>query len=583
VNGVARPLLDRLAGLETEYALRRVTRPDDAGGADNRRFFAALVVALRCRVPLAQAAYLKTGVFLANGGALCYEAVRPSSGFGLIEGATPECRSPRQLLVAQRAQDTLLREAARCAHPSGEFLLLKNCRDSRGHVYGAQENYEVTLAQGCWLAVWRLGMLVLLPVILAVWLLMLAVIVLVLLPLVLLSALAALLLAPLSSHPARLRRRLLGDWSSAEELGLPSWYEALSNGCERLLVLPLACLLWLLMRCVAFRRVRQQLTPFLISRVVLAGSGWLDSRGRFHLAEKAPALNTLLGFGGLLGERGVYSIGHFYKAALVEAWRTPLGYLRLLRPRQRLQIALGDSNMAQQAEYLRVATTMLVLDCIEQGALRGAPRFRWPVRVLHRFAADATLTASARACGGRRWTALEVQRFYLQACRQFVQCHPQPPGEAWEILRLWEETLDALESDRTALVGRIDWVTKQYLLDQVAADAPWEVRKKVDLRYHELSPEGYFSQLEAAGAAVRLLNDDEIEHAIRNPPADSPAAARGRYIREFAVGGAPLKVNWDYVFLPRGGWTLQAIALRRFQRPRTEHSPADGPQHREST
>lgn len=582
MNGAARPILDRLAGLETEYAVRRVALPEEHGTRDNRRFFASLVAALRWRVPLAQAAYLKTGFFLANGGALCYEAVRPSSGYGLIEGATPECRSPRELLTYQRAQDALLRDAAQAADAGGQFVLVKNCRDSQGHVYGAQENYEATLADGWRLAAWRAGMILLLPVILAVWLMMLAVIVLVLLPLVLLSALAALVVAPLSSRPAQLRRRLVGDWSSGEELGLPSWYEAVSNGFERVLVLPFACLLWLLMRCVAFRRVRRELTAFLVSRVVLAGSGWLDAAGGFHLAEKAPALNALLGFGGLLGERSVYSIGHFYKAALAEVWRTPLGYLRLLRPRQRLQIALGDSNMAQQAEYLRVATTMLVLDAIEQGALRDAPRFRRPVRALHRFAADATLRVAARAAGGREWTALDVQRFYLQACRQFVESHPHPPDEAREILRLWGQTLDALQSDWESLVGRIDWVTKQYLLDQVASDAPWEVRKKIDLRYHELSPQGYFHQLDAAGAAAHLASDEQIAHAIRNPPADSPAAARGRYIREFAVGGAGLKVNWDYVFLPRGGWTLQAIALGRFRRAPPAPAQQDDPQHRQS-
>jgi hypothetical protein len=79
------------------------------------------------------------------------------------------------------------------------------------------------------------------------------------------------------------------------------------------------------------------------------------------------------------------------------------------------------------------------------------------------------------------------------------------------------------------------------------------------------------------------VSDEEIAHAIRNPPADSPAAVRGRYIREFAVGGAALKVNWEYVFLPRGGWTLQAIALRRFRRAPPAPSQQDDHQHRESS
>src|SRR5262249_26382548 len=74
---------------------------------------------------------------------------------GLIEGATPECRGPRQLLACQRAQDRLLAETAQAAGPG--FCLVKNCRDSQGQVYGAQENYSVHLASGWRLRLWRIA------------------------------------------------------------------------------------------------------------------------------------------------------------------------------------------------------------------------------------------------------------------------------------------------------------------------------------------------------------------------------------------------------------------------------------------
>jgi proteasome accessory factor A len=92
-------------------------------------------------------------------------------------------------------------------------------------------------------------------------------------------------------------------------------------------------------------------------------------------------------------------------------------------------------------------------------------------------------------------------------------------------------------------VGRLDWPTKLYLLEQ-AADAPLEQRKKIDIRYHELSAEGYFQQLSAAGVARCVVSDEEIDRAKRNPPSDTPAAKRGRYIREFSGGGDPLEVDW---------------------------------------
>ena len=44
-----------------------------------------------------------------------FEAERPAAGGGLIEGATPECRGPREVLVYQRAQDRLEDRTAQVA------------------------------------------------------------------------------------------------------------------------------------------------------------------------------------------------------------------------------------------------------------------------------------------------------------------------------------------------------------------------------------------------------------------------------------------------------------------------------------
>jgi proteasome accessory factor A len=89
-------------------------------------------------------------------------------------------------------------------------------------------------------------------------------------------------------------------------------------------------------------------------------------------------------------------------------------------------------------------------------------------------------------------------------------------------------------------------------MDRSGRGAPWEVRKKIDLRYHELSEDGYFQQLRRAGVARGLVSDAEIAHARRNPPLGTPAAVRGRYIREFAADDAPIAVHWDAIYLGQG-------------------------------
>jgi proteasome accessory factor A len=315
---------------------------------------------------------------------------------------------------------------------------------------------------------------------------------------------------------------------------------------------PLAVLLLSALWLTAFVRIRRELTPFLVSRVVISGSGMLDDYGRFLLADKASAMNCLTGFGGLLGDRPIFCLGHFFKAVYADAWLAPQQYLKLFAARQRLQISLGDSNLADVAEYLRVGTTLLVLDVVEAGEMPALPRLRRPIRALKTVVNDSTLHARLPLAGGGRLSALEIQRFYLEACRQFLDRRPTAPAEARDIIHRWEIVLDALEDDPQSLVGTLDWVTKRFLLDKAGRAASWEARKKIDIRYHELSPQGYFQRLRTTGIIADLLTPAEIDHARRNPPAGTPASVRGRYIREFAADGESVTVNWQAVFLGSG-------------------------------
>ncbi len=543
-----------------------------------------MLAALRERVLAVDAHHFKQGVFTANGGAVWFERVQYSGGHGLIEGATPECRTPRQVLVYQRAQDHLLRESTTGSHVQGEFTLLKNDRDSRDNVYGAQENYEVRVAEGWRLVAWRLGLALLAPLMLLGWLGLLLQVV-TLIAYLAAAGLLYLVLRGFLPLPARRRALLLllgemaaeGDETAAP---LPLWLEVFFLQFTRLVTAPLALGLWLVGRLTAFVPHRRQLLPFLASRSVIGGTGMLDKDGRFHLADKAEAMNCLIGYGGFLNDRPMFSFGHFFKAMAFQAWAAPGDYLALFRPRQRLQICLGDSNMCEEAEYLRVGVTLLILDAIESEGMPPVPRLRSCRRAVRTLSADPTLSARVPLSGGRQWTALQIQRFYLNAVRQFLDRRPDAPEEAHDVFRRWEEVLDALEEAATCpdeqhalshdaagesllaesrpnialepLVGRLDWVTKQFLLDEAGAGAPWEARKKIDLRYHELSGEGYFVQLADAGYATRIVTDEELDRAVRTPPPGTPASARGRYIREFAEGTLPFRVNWNSIVIGRG-------------------------------
>lgn len=564
-------VFQRLMGLETEYALH-ISAPQRQAGVSRYAIYQRVVAALRSNIPTVAARHLREGVFHAAGGAVWFDAEWMAFGGGLIEGATPECRSPRDLLAAQRAQDSLLVDAVQQSF-GASVSLLKNDRDGEGNIYGAQENYSAQFAVGWRLGLWRIALVALFPLALVTWL-----------GLWLISgavfgySLAAtfyyLAVERWLARPEKVARRLFG--CRFDELGQgtsagPKWLELLISYSHDLVCAPLAAGLYLALWATAFVRIRRELTPFLLSRAIYCGAGMLDDAGRFHLADKAPAMNCLTGYGGLLKDRPIFTFGHFYKKMIADSWLNPREYLALFAGQQRLQIALGDSNIAEMSEYLRVGATALVLDCIEAGEMPPVPRVHRPIQSLRRICADSTLKAEVKLAAGRRGTALQLQFFYLDACRKFLARRPQAPAEARETLRRWEAVLRALERDPQSLVGTLDWVTKKWLLNKAGRGASWAVRKKIDLKYHELSAAGYFERLKATGVVHLVLKPDEIAHARRNPPANSPSAVRGRYIREFAGGDEPVTANWQAVFI--GAGRSQKVIRLADYRPTTISEP----------
>jgi Pup amidohydrolase len=536
-----RAMMDRLVGLETEYAIRFAPEAG-ARRPTNARVFEAYAAAVQSLVDT-RPGMRERELFLANGGAIHYECQPIAVDDGLVEGATPECRSPSDVLLYQRAQDALLTEATplaedaltRAGYP-GELGLLKNCRDAEGHWYGAQENYELEVASGALLWVWRAGLAALLPLTVAgtvaTWALGCALIA------ILVSAALAVGLVSLPLGAVRRAAMLqrLGELGHRFIVVFAVW-------AERAVWEPIVFGFLLLYRAVAFRRARRALLGFLVTRQVFTGAGTLD-RDRLALSEKALAARRpcRIAMGTTLA---IFDPGNLCKRLMSLEVLRPSRYLALFRRRQRFQLGLSDSNMAQGAEYLRVATTSLVLDLAEAGALDDLPALADPVRTLHRVARDPDLGY-----------AIAVQREYLARAQRFVRDHPSPSLEAGDVLARWREVLDALDRDPESLFGTVDWVTKRHLIERAGA-GPAE-RKKIDLKYHELGA-GYFARLERAGFTPVLVTAAEALAARRRPPSDSPARARARVMRELADAAARVRMSWDHV---RVGGRLKGRVIR---------------------
>lgn len=568
-------VFDRLVGLETEYAIR-YSADDGEPHPGNDVIYEALAEAIEGLVLVrkGERALARKQYFIQNGGAFYYESLPTATDGGLIEGATPECRGPAQALLYQRALDSLLTDAIPAAERilhrkgfGGRVGLLKNCRDAEGHIYGAQENYEAELASGPALLAWRALLVSLFPLILSsvalTWLLLVGFMGWLFVGVVL--AWLLVLVMPERIDPGIVA--LATDESQSTFDAIEAPMSTVFMWVEIVLWAPVVTIMAYGLHHLGFRKVRRQGLGFLISRAIVTGAGTVDARSLFGLSEKGPSIVHVTRRSVLPEARAIFDGGNLIKHAINTVQMDFAGYARLFRRRQRLQFGLSDANLCQMAEYLKVGTTLLMIDMAEAGALDGLPRPRKPVAALHDLVADPTLQAAIPMTDGTLLTALQLQRLYLERARAFLEQTHDAPVEAQRVVRLWGEVLEALEEEPGRLVGRLDWVTKRYVLESVAPNAPLPVQKKIDLRYHELG-EGYLHTLEAHGAAVELVDPEDVRRARTEAPRNTPARLRAELMTTWDDSQVPVEFSWSSVRI--GGWfNARVIPL--------DHDPTDLP------
>jgi proteasome accessory factor A len=540
-----------LLGLETEYAIR-FTPAVLSARPGNDVIYQAVSSAIGALVQTQPGARHGTEVervFTESGASFSYESLPTSYDGGLVEGATPECSNPSQLLLYQKANDALLVEAIptalerlRAQGFEGELAFLKNCRDAEGHVYGAQENYETQVARGAVLALYRAGLIAALPFIALsavaasiYWVL----VVVIGIPTMLVLALL-MIVRPESKWLAKVA------WAVEHKAEVMRVAVRWLGPIERVITYPAWFMGRLPLQHLAFRRQRAASLAFLVSRPAWSGAGTLGADGSFGLSEKGPSMNAVVRSRPGSTERSIFDTGNLLKDVLGAVHFRVGAYFGLLRPRQRMQLGLSDSNMAETAEYLKVATTSLVIEMAEAGHLDQAPRLVHPIEALHALVGDPTLRTRVEVHGREPMTALELQRAYLAAARSWLRERVAAPMEAHRAVTLWADTLDGLEADPGRLVGTLDWPSKRYLIEASAAGEPFAVQKKIDLKYHELDT-GYFADMLRRGIAPRLVSEDEARTAQRTPPSSGPARMRGQLVKTLQGSPLPVQVSWESV------------------------------------
>jgi proteasome accessory factor A len=167
---------------------------------------------------------------------------------------------------------------------------------------------------------------------------------------------------------------------------------------------------------------------------------------------------------------------------------------------------------------------------------------------------------------GRRLTALEVQRVYLDAVLGALEPTGRIDLQTRDVLDRWTSLLDRLGTDPASCAREVEWLAKLRLLegmrrrDQLAWDHPRLAA--VDLQWSDVRPErGLYHRLAAAGAVELLVPDDDVAQAVRHAPEDTRAYFRGEAVARYP--GQVSAASWDsVVFDVPGSHSLQRVPMR---------------------
>jgi Pup amidohydrolase len=311
---------------------------------------------------------------------------------------------------------------------------------------------------------------------------------------------------------------------------------------------------YLMSRATPFADIVRHLTPFFVSRQVVAGQGRVgigqDGRGEgFQLSQRADFFEVEVGLETTL------------KRPIINTRDEPHADAERYR---RLHVIIGDANLSETSTYLKLGTTSLVLAMIEDKFLTVDLSVEEPVSSLRAVSHDPSLRHVLTLRSGRTLTAVQLQMEYLEQARKYVEDRfgDDVDAQTADVLDRWESVLTRLEQDPMLCARELDWVAKLRLLEgyRTRDGLGWGSSRLqlVDLQYSDVRPEkGLYARLVARGAMERLVSEDEVLSAVEHAPEDTRAYFRGECLRRYPTQVAA--ASWDSVIFDLGRESLVRV------------------------
>lgn len=310
---------------------------------------------------------------------------------------------------------------------------------------------------------------------------------------------------------------------------------------------------YLLARVIPFDRIIQKLMPFFVTRQIYCGAGKVGSENStpgvsYQISQRADFFECLV------------DLNTMVKRPIINTRDEPHADPTRFR---RLHVIVGDANMAEVSTYLKVGTTAIVLQILEEEGRLPEIELEDPVWAIKSVSRDLTCKQDVRMTGGKRTTALAIQREYLRAAHDHFACHDYSP-QTKDVLVKWEMVLDQLERDPWQLADELDWVAKHQMIQSYMSrkGCGWKDPRvaMMDLQYHDVRRDkGLYYTLERSGRIERVVQDEEIRRAEHEAPAETRAYFRGACLKKFpdSIYGA----SWTSVLFDIGEAKVKRIPL----------------------
>ena len=244
-----------------------------------------------------------------------------------------------------------------------------------------------------------------------------------------------------------------------------------------------------------------------------------------------------------------------FNRAIINTRDEPLADARKYR---RLHLLHGDTNVLPASLLLKVGTTALALDLLEMNCLPNI-MLDDAVAAFRQLSRQPDGPWLVQLAGGRRVNAVALlQQFHRKAREELAGRDPETDA----LLSVWEETLASLAAEPESLVGRVDWITKRWLLQQfcdrekIPCTDPW--LKSQDLEYHQIDPARSLGLALARTPPAWEIPSQDAVRAILQPPANTRACARSRAMRLLQSEPCSYYIDWEIIGV-EGGEALHLL------------------------